>query len=310
MKNVDLTCEFCNLSLKNPIILSAGIIGSSPTLLQRAAEAGAGAVTSKSCGLLPRSGHENPVALDWGEGVINAIGLTNPGAEEEVKVLEITKRLVGPLGVKLIASFFAGGIEEFGQVASIVARAQPDLLEVDISCPNVGEDFGLPFAASPRMAAEVTESIKREVKTIPLSVKLSPNVPNLAQIACAVAEAGADAITAINTMPGMIIDADSGRPVLKNKVGGISGRALKPIALKCVYDIARAVKLPVIGVGGVSTGIDAAEMLMAGATAVGVGTAVWYRGVNALGEIAAELETFMASHSYPNLRALRGKALH
>ena len=206
--------------------------------MARAARAGAGMVTAKSCGPTPRAGHPNPVALDWGGGLINAIGLTNPGAEHEAVLLAETKRALQPLSVPLIASIFAGTVQEFGEVAAIVARAEPDLIEVNISCPNVGDEFGTPFAGSPESAAAVTEAVRRAVR-IPISIKLAPNVPDIARIAAAVVEAGADAITAVNTLPGMVIDPDFGQPVLSNRVGGISGPALKPIALRCVYEIAQ-----------------------------------------------------------------------
>lgn len=308
-----LSCTFLHLHLRSPLVLASGIIGTSPTLLARAAHAGAGMVTAKSCGPTPRAGHPNPVALDWGGGLINAIGLTNPGAEEEAVLLAEAKRLLEPLGVPLIASIFAGTVEEFGHVAAIVAQAQPDLIEVNISCPNVGDEFGTPFAGLPESAAAVTDAVRRSLADLPrrppISVKLAPNVPDIARIARAVVEAGADAITAVNTMPGMVINAEAGRPVLANKVGGISGPALKPIALRAVYEIAQAVDLPIIGTGGVLTGVDAAEMLMAGATVVGVGSAVWYRGVEAFGQINAELEQFMAGHGYRSVADLRGLAL-
>jgi dihydroorotate dehydrogenase (NAD+) catalytic subunit len=303
----DLTCEFLGLRLRNPIVLASGILGTSPALLERAARCGAGAVTAKSCGPAPREGHPNPVALDWGGGLINAIGLTNPGAEAEAGLLLQARESLDPLGVPLFASIFAGTVAEFGLVARQVAAAKPHLIEVNISCPNVADEFGAPFAATPDSAAAVTAAVKAATN-IPVAVKLAPNVPDIARIAAAVVEAGADAITAINTMPGMVIDARAGRPVLSNRVGGISGPALKPIALRCVYEIARGVNVPIIGTGGVNGGADAAEMLMAGATAVGVGSAVWYRGVDALGTIAAELEAFMEGEGYPQLAALRGTA--
>ena len=325
MQNERLACDFLGFRLHSPLVLASGIIGTSATLMVRAAHAGAGMVTAKSCGPTPRAGHPNPVALDWGGGLINAIGLTNPGAAHEALLLAETKDMLQPLGVPLIASIFAGTVEEFGQVAAIVAQAQPDLIEVNISCPNVGDEFGTPFAGLPESAAAVTESVKRallevgasapsgdsaEALTtngdIPISVKLAPNVPDITRIAAAVVEAGADAITAVNTVPGMVIDAESGRPVLSNSVGGISGPALKPIALRCVYEISRAVRVPIIGTGGVTNGRDAAEMLMAGATVVGVGSAVWYRGVDAFTGINAELATFMQQHSYDSVAALRG----
>lgn len=307
MPQVDLTCRLLHLRLRNPIVLASGIIGTSPTLLKRAAEAGVGAVTAKSCGPVLRAGHPNPIALDWGGGLINAVGLTNPGAKEEARLLAQARTLLAPLGVPLIASVFAGTVEEFAQVARTVAAAQPDLIEVNISCPNVGDEFGTPFAGTCESAAAATAAVKDAVG-IPIAVKLAPNVPDIGRIAAAVVEAGADAITAINTMPGMIVDAEAARPVLSNRVGGISGPALKPIALRCVYEIARAVRVPIIGTGGVTTGRDAVEMLMAGATAVGVGSAVRYRGVKALGEIADELETFMRNEGYAALDEMRGLA--
>jgi dihydroorotate dehydrogenase (NAD+) catalytic subunit len=305
----DLTCDFLGLRLRNPIVLASGILGTSADLLERTALAGAGAVTAKSCGPAPRAGHPNPVAVDWGHGLINAVGLSNPGAIEEARMLAEARARLEPLGVPLIASIFAGTVAEFGDVARIIATARPDMIEVNISCPNVADEFGTPFAASCDSAAAVTEAVKRNTGDVPISVKLAPNVPNIGRIAAAAVEAGADAITAINTMPGMLIDAAAGRPVLSNRVGGISGPALKPIALRCVYEIARAVRVPIIGTGGVTTGRDAAEMLMAGATAVGVGSAVWTRGVEALGDIARELAAFMTQQGYPTLDAMRGLAL-
>jgi dihydroorotate dehydrogenase (NAD+) catalytic subunit len=306
MSDVDLTCCVAGVRLRNPIVLASGVIGTSAALLARAAGAGAGAVTAKSCGPRPRAGHPNPVAVDWGHGLINAIGLSNPGAAEEVELLTEARRHLRPLGVPLFASVFGGTIEEYGRVAGIIAESGPDLIEVNISCPNVADEFGMPFAATCESAAAVTEAVRWAVGKTPISVKLAPNVPNIGQIAAAVVEAGADAITAINTMPGMVIDAEAGRPVLSNRVGGISGPALKPIALRCVAEIARVVDVPIIGTGGISTGRDAAEMMMAGASAVGVGSAVWYRGAEALATILTELSGFMTLHGYRELAVLRG----
>lgn len=304
---LNLSVELCGVRLANPLILASGILGTSATLLERVAGAGAGAVTSKSCGPVPRAGHGNPVVVDLGVGLINAVGLTNPGAAAEVGILTEAKQNLARLGVPLIASMFGGTVEEFAEVARIVSEAQPDLIEINMSCPNVRSDFGEPFAASCPSAAAVTEAVKL-VSGRPVIVKLAPNVPDIGLIARAVVEAGADAITAINAMPCMVIDVESGQPVLTNRTGGLSGPALKAIAVNCVYEIAEAVDVPIIGTGGVTTGTDAVEMIMAGATAVGVGSAVFYRGVECFSEIRQEIETFMCDHGYQTLADMRGLA--
>jgi dihydroorotate dehydrogenase (NAD+) catalytic subunit len=306
--NPSLETSLCGLTLPTPFVLASGILGTSATLMARAARLGAGAVTAKSAGPTPRQGHANPIVVDWGGGLINAVGLPNPGAEREAEVLAKAKAALEPLGVPLIASIFAGSAEEFATVARTVLRARPDILELNISCPNVHDDFGEPFAASCESAVSVVESV-RPVCSVPLFVKLAPNVPNIGRIAAQAVAAGADGITAINTMPGMVIDVESGRPVLTNKSGGLSGPAIRPIAVRCVYEIAAAVPgVPIIGTGGVSCGRDAAELIMAGATAVGVGTAVYLRGLDVFRQLDDELIEFMATHGYADVAAMRNLA--
>lgn len=304
---MDLSCEIADVKLKNPLVLASGIIGTHASLLARAGRAGAGAVTTKSCGPVPRRGHVNPTVVDWGGGLINAVGLPNPGVEAEVEILREARQRLATMGMPLIASLFGGTVEEFAQVAKIVAGAEPDLIEVNMSCPNVRSELGEPFSSSCASAGAVTRAVKAATD-VPIVAKLAPNVPNIAEIAQAVVEAGADAITAINTMPGMVIDVESGQPVLANKVGGVSGPALKPIAVRCVYEIAQAVDVPIIGTGGVNSGTDAIEMIMAGATAVGVGSAVYYRGVEAFGEILDEMRGWLAKHGYEDLAEICGLA--
>jgi len=307
----DLTTRFLEFTLPTPLVLASGIWGTTVSLLERAAAAGCGAVTAKSCGPTPRPGHVNPSCLDWGHGLINAIGLANPGAAAEVELLAAAKARLQLRGVPLIASIFAGPPEEFGTVAATVAAAQPDLIEVNISCPNVHSEFGEPYAASADAAAEVTGYVKDAVRGagIPVIVKLAPNVPSIGRIARAVVAAGADALCVINTMPGMVIDAESGQPILANRSGGLSGPALKPIALKCVYDARKACPdTPIIGTGGVTTGLDAVEMLMAGATAVGVGSAVYYRGPAAITAIRDELAAWLDAHHIAHVGEIVNRA--
>lgn len=304
----DLTCSFLGLKFRNPLVLASGILGTSPELLERMALNGAGAVTSKSCGPLARAGHPNPIVLDWEGGLINAVGLTNPGIEKEIPVLKAAKTHLAELGVPLIASIFAPDVEVFGKMAARVSEAHPDLIEVNISCPNVADDFGTPFSGSPETTTAVTAVVRKNT-SIPFTIKLSPNVPSIARIAQAAEAAGADAITAINTVPGMLIDAYAARPVLSNKVGGLSGWSIKPVALRCVAEICQAIKIPVIGLGGVTSGLDAAEMIMAGAAAVGIGSALRTRGMAAFSLITAELKDFMEQEGYKNLQSMRGLAL-
>mgnify|MGYP000358094582 CR=1 FL=1 len=177
-----LAVDLCGIHLPNPLILAAGILGTGAELLERVARAGAGAVTAKSCGPEPRAGHPNPTVLDWGHGLINAIGLANPGVERMVTILKDAKGRLEPLGVPLIASIFAETVEGFAEVAYRVSQARPDFIEVNISCPNVADEFGRPFAADPDSAAAVTRAV-RGATDLPVIVKLSPNVTDIAAIA-------------------------------------------------------------------------------------------------------------------------------
>jgi dihydroorotate dehydrogenase (NAD+) catalytic subunit len=224
-----------------------------------------------------------------------------------VAILEDAKGRLTLLGVPLIASIFAETVEGFAEVARRVSKAEPDFIEVNISCPNVAAEFGRPFAADPDSAAAVTRAVKGATY-LPVVVKLSPNVTDIATIAQAVEAAGADAIAAINTVAGMVIDVDCGQPILANRVGGLSGPAIRPIAVRCVYQIYQAVDIPIIGLGGVVDGRNAVEMIMAGATAVGVGSAVYYRGVDAFGEMAQEIASFMVEYGHKTLADFRGMA--
>ncbi|MCD6291583.1 MAG: dihydroorotate dehydrogenase [Anaerolineae bacterium] len=304
---VDLTVDLCGVHLPNPVILASGILGTEAALMERVGRGGAGAVTSKSCSSQPRAGHPNPTVIKWGPGFLNAVGLANPGVEAQVEILRETRRRLADTDVAIIGSIFAETVDGFARVAETLSSAEPDLLEVNISCPNVAHEFGAPFASAPETAAAVTRAVKAATD-IPVIVKLSPNVTDIAIIARAVEDAGADAIAAINTVSGMVIDIEAARPVLSNREGGISGPAIKPIAVRSVYRCYEAVSIPIIGIGGVSSGADAIEMIMAGASAVGVGSAVFWGGVGTLGQIAREMAEFMADHGYERVSDMVGLA--
>lgn len=305
----NLRVSFCGLTFPNPVVLASGILGTSALLMARVAAAGAGAVTSKSASPKPRAGHPNPTVLKWGAGFINAVGLANPGMDVQVEVLRETKRLLAEQGAdaRLIASIFAETVDGFARVAETLSQAEPDLIEVNISCPNLAHELGRPFSSTPEDAAAVTRAVKGATD-LPVIIKLSPNVTDIAEIARAVEEAGADAVAAINTVAGMVIDIRAAQPVLANREGGLSGPAIKPIAVRCIYEIYRAVSIPILGIGGVTTGEDAVELMMAGATLVGVGSAVHWRGVGALGQIRDEIAAFLEEEGYQDVCSLVGLA--
>jgi len=298
--------ELAGVGLKNPLILASGITGVSVGTLRRAAQGGAGAVTMKSIGPKPRAGHPNPTVLEWECGVINAVGLSNPGAEEGARdVADAVKRIKAPV----IASFFADDAEGFGAVAERLAISKPALLEANLSCPNVMKEHGVPFAYEPESAAEAVKAVKRRVGGIPLIAKISPNTHKLADVAKAVEAAGANAINMGNTLgPGMLISLEARRPILSNKAGGVSGPAIRPIAVRCVYDIYKAVKIPIIGTGGVSSGRDALEMVMAGATCVGIGSAVGSSGFKVFKKISGEMQEWMEKNGVNSVKEIVGAA--
>jgi dihydroorotate dehydrogenase (NAD+) catalytic subunit len=307
--SVDLSTTLCGVRLPNPTVLASGVLGLSYEVMARVARGGAGAVTTKSCSIRPRAGHHNPTVLDWGYGLINAVGLSNPGVEVMVEEIRAAKEQLAPLGVPLIASIFADTIYDFGTAARFISEAEPDLIEVNISCPNVDTQYLQMFAADPYVAAQVTHRVKMNT-TIPVLVKLSPNVTDVVEVAKAVVEAGADGITAINSLgPGVILDIETCRPVLAHGTGGVSGPAMRPIAVRCVRDICRAVDTPVLAMGGVTTGRDAVEMILVGATAVGIGSAVAHRGIEVFHEVCDGVREYMERHGHENLEELRGKAL-
>lgn len=286
-----MNIQFLGKPLKNPTVLASGVLGNSSDILERVYDNGCGLVTMKSIGPDPRDGHKNPTVIDLGHGMINAVGLPSPGhldMESEWKDLE--KR-----DFPLIASIYGGSVTEYQRVAEFVSSKRPDFIELNISCPN-SEKHGMIFGVNRQSSHDVVSAVK-QVSAVPIIVKLTPQAPDIGDIAKACEDAGADAICAINTVgPGMVIDIESRMPVLAFKKGGLSGPMIKPIAVRCVFDIYKAVKIPIIGLGGVSTGQDAIEIMMAGATLVGIGSAVRYRGIDVFKKVTEEMESWLSNH--------------
>ncbi|MBN1944841.1 MAG: dihydroorotate dehydrogenase [Bradymonadales bacterium] len=295
------------LRLESPLVLASGILGVSASSLALVASRGAGAVTTKSCGLDPRAGHPGPTVLPVTEGLLNAVGLSNPGADamcEEIR--EFKSRCPTTL---LFASLFGRTVEEFGEVAAHLAAAEPDLLEVNVSCPNVSSELGLPFEAKSKELAAITALVKKKAGDIPVALKLSINWGPIGEQARICAENGADLITAINTVgPGMLIDTNVMRPVLSNQVGGLSGPCILPLAVRAIWEVRRSVDLPIIGLGGVASSEDALQLIMAGATAVGIGTAVYHQGLDLFERVNQGLLRFLAEKGLEDLSEVCGAA--
>ena len=303
---VDLHTRLAGIDLASPLVLASGILGVTASSLAAVARSGAGAVTTKSFSLEERLGHKGPTLVSFGPGLVNAVGLSNPGwegASAEIRAYQSLRP------APLIASIFGRTVDEFAAIAERAAEAGPDLLEVNVSCPNVASEFGTPFEADLEVLGSVTRGVKKAAGSIPVTIKLSTNFGSIGRAAATCADAGADAITAINTVgPGMIIDVNVRRPVLSNRAGGVSGPAILPVAVRAVYEIRRAVKLPIIGTGGVATAGEALQMIMAGATAVGIGSAVYERGLEVFGEINRGLTEFLERERLTSLESLRGAA--
>jgi dihydroorotate dehydrogenase (NAD+) catalytic subunit len=270
--------------------------------MERIFNCGAGAIVTKSIGLKPREGYANPTVIELEHGILNAMGLPNPGIgefAEEIKKLKQSK-------IPIIGSIFGSDSNEFLQLAKKMQSYGVDALELNMSCPHA-KGYGLEIGSDPDLVKEITSKVK-ESTNIPVFVKISPNLMNIVDIAKSAEKGKADAIVAINTVKAMKIDLELKMPVLANKIGGYSGKAIKPIGVRCVYEISKNVDIPVIGVGGITTGEDALEYIMAGASALQIGSAVYYRGVDSFKKILDELEKWMKNHGHKNLSELIGVA--
>jgi len=295
-----LAIEIAGLKLANPTMLASGILGLSGLTLKRVADAGAGAVVTKSVGLEPREGYPNPTVVQAECGLLNAVGLPNPGVQYFSEEIREAKEL----GVPIIVSVYGFSSEEFAEAARVAVEAGADAIELNVSCPHV-EKTGAEIGQSSQLVAEILKKVKGRVDT-PVFVKLTPNVADIAKVAKAAAEAGADAITAINTVRAMIIDVETTRPILANKIGGLSGTAIKPIAVRCVYEVYREVDVPVIGCGGISTWRDAVEFMLAGASAVQIGTAIAFNGLDVFKSVTKGVDAYLKKRGFRSVKEIVG----
>jgi dihydroorotate dehydrogenase (NAD+) catalytic subunit len=290
------------LKLKNPTILASGIMDEDAGSIKRIINSGVGAIVTKSIGLEPRCGYSNPTVVELEHGILNAMGLPNPGIEsfkEELKKLQKSN-------IPIIGSIFGSNVNEFIKLAEKMEQYKVDALELNMSCPHA-KGYGLEIGSDSKMVRDITSKVKNSVK-IPVFVKLSPNLTNIIEIAKS-AEAGcADAIVAINTLKAMKIDIELKIPILSNKIGGYSGKAIKPIGIRCVYEISKNVDIPIIGVGGITTGEDAIEYFMAGASAIQIGSGIYYRGIEIFKNICYEIEKWMKGHGHKDLSKIIGAA--
>lgn len=285
MYNVDMSVNLAGMVMKNPVVVASGTFGFGREYSQFYDLSELGGICAKGLTLHRREGNPAPRIAETPMGILNSVGLQNPGVdafiEEELPFLR-------QYDVKVIANISGNTPEEYGIMCEKLAAAGVDMIEVNISCPNV-KAGGLAYGTKPELAAEVTQVAKAHAGNVPVIVKLSPNVTDITEIAKAVEGAGADAVSLINTLRGMRIDINTGRPVLKMNTGGLSGPAVLPVAVRMVWEVAGTVKIPVLGMGGISKGSDAAQLMMAGAAAVAVGTACFadpYAPVNVRDELA------------------------
>ncbi|WP_303649777.1 dihydroorotate dehydrogenase [Desulfobotulus pelophilus] len=300
----DLRVNIAGLELKNPVLTASGTFGYGLEYAEVTRLSGIGAIVVKGLSLTPSAGNPEPRVVETASGLLNAVGLENIGIEA---FLQYKLPLLSSFGTPVIANLYGKSEEEYRALALRIGD-NPDIaaLEINISCPNV-KAGGMAFGTDPSAAARLTATI-RSATAKPLIVKLSPNVTDIRIIARSVEEAGADALSLINTLTGMSIDAKTRRPRLANITGGLSGPAIKPVALRMVWEAASCVRIPIIGLGGIMSATDAVEFFLAGASAVAVGTANFINP-DVTGNIVRGLEEYLIQNSIPSVNDLRGALL-
>ena len=296
----DMRVNFCGVEMKNPIVVASGTFGFGREFAEYYPLSELGGICVKGLTVKRRDGNPSPRIAETPSGILNSVGLQNPGVDYFCKN---EMPWLKEQGTKIIANISGNTLDEFRELTDKVCAAGVDMIEVNISCPNV-KCGGLAFGTMPDSAASATAAVV-ERANVPVIVKLSPNVTSIVDIAKAAEGAGADALSLINTLLGMRIDLNTRRPILKNNTGGLSGPAVLPVAVRCLWQVSGAVKIPLLGMGGVSCGADAAELMMAGASLVAVGTAN-FTDPRAAKIVKDQLEAWADSHGVAEIASLTG----
>lgn len=302
MTDRDWTTTIAGTRFDNPLLLASGILNETGASMARARREGAGGVVTKSMSLEARGGHPNPTVVEVREGLLNAMGLPGPGMDHFAE--EVQEALDG--GTTVVGSVFGGDAPEYAEVAGKMEALGVQALELNVSCPHA-KGFGSELGSDPEVLGEVVAAVK-DATTIPVWTKLTPNTESVAALGKAAAEAGSDALVCTNTLKAIAIHPAFRRPVLGNGVGGLSGHALKPVALRAVWDLYPEVDVPIVASGGIYSHEDVLEYVMAGAQAFQVGTAVMHEGWPVFAKILGDLEAWLAEESFGSLAELVGVA--
>jgi len=300
MSNISTKVNIAGVELKNPVMTASGTFGSGKEYSEFVDLNQLGAVVVKGVANIPWKGNESPRVAETYGGMLNSVGLQNPGVHAFIKE-DIP--FLRQFDTKIVVNIAGRSVEDYCEVAEALSHADIDMIELNISCPNVKEGC-VSFGVNPLTVEDVTREVKKYCKQ-PLIVKLSPNVADIGEIAKGAEAGGADAISLINTLLGMAIDIHKRKPVLANIMGGLSGPAIKPVAVRMVYQVAQAVKVPIIGMGGISNGDDAVEFMLAGASAVAVGTANFFNP-RATMDVKEGIEDYMKKYNIHNVKELVG----
>lgn len=300
---IDTSVKICGVKFTNPVIAASGTFGFGREYSEYTDLNKIGGISVKGLTVLPREGNKAPRIVETPSGILNSVGLENPGIEKFIKT-EID--FLRQYKTKIIVNVAGSSLEDYIKMVDKLNDADVDILEINVSCPNVKEGC-VAFGRSESGVYDITKKLK-SISRHPLVIKLTPNVSNIALIAKAAQEANADGISLINTLTGMVIDVNTKRPILANNTGGLSGPAIRPVAVRMTYEVAQAISIPIIGMGGITCANDALEFIIAGADAVMVGT-YNFMDPNGCNSVAKGIKEYMIKNNINNLKEIKGSLI-